>query len=74
MTVFVSDNGQGVGSADLARLTERFFRGASSAGMRGEGLGLSLVAAVAGRHRAELRFLDNNPGLRVELAFANAIT
>jgi len=35
----------------------------------GVGLGLSLVAAVAESHEAELRLEDNHPGLRVVVSF-----
>lgn len=65
----ISDNGRGVGASDRERLTERFYRGEGVDDVPGEGLGLSLVAAVAERHRARLAFVDNSPGLRVEIAF-----
>jgi len=35
----------------------------------GNGLGLSLVEAVAKLHNADLIFEDNKPGLRVKLVF-----
>lgn len=35
----------------------------------GNGLGLSLVKAVADLHGAELQLEDNQPGLRVTLLF-----
>ncbi|MGH8470682.1 MAG: sensor histidine kinase, partial [Gammaproteobacteria bacterium] len=39
----------------------------------GSGLGLSLVAAVAQLHEAQLRLSDNAPGLRVEVIFRTAV-
>lgn len=63
----VGDTGYGIAAADRDRLTERFYRAEATRDLPGEGLGLSLVAAVAARHRGELRFLDNTPGTRVEL-------
>lgn len=63
----VSDNGPGLKAEDRDRVTERFYRGAASRQVPGEGLGLSLVAAIAQQHGAELVFRDNDPGLSVEL-------
>ena len=63
----VEDDGPGVAPADLAHLTERFFRGDRSRSTAGNGLGLSLVAAVAELHRARLCLENREPGLRVTL-------
>ena len=65
----VEDNGPGVGARDLPRLTHRFYRGEQSRTSPGNGLGLSLVAAVAELHGASLRFQDAAPGLRAALRF-----
>ena len=65
----VADNGPGIPAEDRARVTERFVRLESSRNSPGTGLGLSLVAAVARMHEAELIFDDNHPGLRVTLSF-----
>lgn len=65
----VTDDGPGLAPGEERRITERFYRGAASAGTDGEGLGLSLVAAIAERHQADLDFVRENPGLRVRLTF-----
>lgn len=65
--VVVSDNGPGVPPEARTRVLERFYRGGS--GAPGFGLGLSLVAAAAERHGAELRLEDARPGLRVVIRF-----
>jgi signal transduction histidine kinase len=65
----VSDDGPGLAPADLARVTEPFYRAESSAGVPGEGLGLSMVAAIAQVHGARIVFADNRPGLSVTLEF-----
>ncbi|HXJ01280.1 MAG TPA: HAMP domain-containing sensor histidine kinase [Micropepsaceae bacterium] len=65
----VADNGPGIPPEDRARVTERFVRLESSRNSPGTGLGLSLVAAVARMHEAELSFEDNHPGLRATLSF-----
>ncbi len=65
----VEDDGPGVAPADLPRLARRFYRGERSRTTPGNGLGLSLVAAVADLHRATLRIGNAAPGLRVGLLF-----
>lgn len=68
LTLTVSDNGRGIDPAETSRLTERFYRGAGAADLPGEGLGLSLVAAVVHQHHGALAFTDNHPGLRVDFS------
>lgn len=65
----VADTGPGVPAEHRDLVLERFARLESSRNTPGSGLGLSLVAAVAGLHQAVLRLDDNHPGLRVTLAF-----
>lgn len=65
----VADDGPGVPEAERGRLAQRFYRLERSRGREGNGLGLSLVAAVADLHGARLSFDDNRPGLRVALQF-----
>jgi signal transduction histidine kinase len=66
----VSDSGPGIPEADRPRVTERFVRLEASRNSPGTGLGLSLVAAVAHFHNAELALDDNLPtGLKAILRF-----
>ena len=65
----VADNGPGIPPEERLRVTDRFVRLESSRNSPGTGLGLSLVAAVARLHDAELMLEDNNPGLRAVLRF-----
>lgn len=65
----VSDDGPGIPEADRARVLERFVRLDASRSVPGTGLGLSLVAAIAALHRAELILEDNGPGLRISMVF-----
>ena len=51
-----------------SKVFERFHRLDSSRHLPGNGLGLSLVRAVAELHGAGIRLTDNQPGLCVELA------
>ncbi len=64
----VSDNGIGIPAADRHRVFERFFRVEESRGeYPGNGLGLSLVAAVVKYHGGTIKLLDNEPGLGVAI-------
>jgi len=65
----VADSGPGVPEAERQRVLQRFVRLDASRGTPGSGLGLSLVAAVAKLHGAQLEFADNAPGLAVTLSF-----
>jgi hypothetical protein len=66
----VADSGPGIPLADRPRVTERFVRLEASRSSPGTGLGLSLVAAVAHFHNAELLLEDNVPtGLKAVLRF-----
>jgi signal transduction histidine kinase len=66
----VADSGPGIAASDRPRVVERFVRLEASRNSPGTGLGLSLVAAVAHFHNAELLLLDNQPhGLNAVLRF-----
>ncbi len=71
--VVVADNGPGIPQTDRARVVERFVRLESSRNSPGTGLGLSLVAAVARLHDAQLVLEDNGPGLRAILRFPREV-
>lgn len=67
--ITVADDGPGIPEAERAFVLRRFARLERSRTTEGHGLGLSLVAAVAELHDAELAIEDNAPGLRVRLSF-----
>lgn len=71
--LMVEDDGPGVKSDDLSRLTHRFYRGERSRTTPGNGLGLSLVAAVVELHGAKLQITNANPGLRIKIDFPNTL-
>ena len=60
----VADSGIGIPEADLPKIFDRFYRSetARQSWANGAGLGLSLAAAIAGQHRAEIRVVSQ-PGL-----------
>ena len=65
VVITVEDNGPGVADVDRTRLLQRFFRTEASRTTEGNGLGLSLAAAVAKAHRGAIALEDADPGLRV---------
>ncbi len=69
LALTVSDNGPGIATDQREKVLERFVRLAPDRSTAGNGLGLSLVKAVADLHGAELQLENNQPGLRVTLLF-----
>ena len=67
--ITVADDGPGIPADEHQHVFRRFYRLERSRGTPGNGLGLSLVAAVARLHGARIDLFDNAPGLRVELHF-----
>ncbi|MDN2709976.1 ATP-binding protein [Janthinobacterium sp. SUN118] len=63
----VRDNGPGVPPEELPKLTQRFYRLDKSRHLPGNGLGLSIVAAIAVLHGGSLEIEDAAPGLRLRL-------
>ncbi|HET6470167.1 MAG TPA: HAMP domain-containing sensor histidine kinase, partial [Geminicoccaceae bacterium] len=61
-TLLVADTGPGIPEDQRERVLERFVRLDTGRSTPGNGLGLSLVRAVARRHGATLRLDDNAPG------------
>ena len=68
----VADSGPGIPLEEREQVFRRFYRLERSIAQPGNGLGLSLVAAVADLHEIELCLEDNAPGLRIKMQFRNA--
>ena len=67
--ISITDDGRGIPSDEREHVFKRFYRLEQSRYTSGNGLGLSLVAAVARLHEAQIEMLDNSPGLKVTLRF-----
>lgn len=67
--IVVCDNGPGIPEEYHEKVCRRFYRLDSSRTTAGNGLGLSLVSAVARYHSLELVFEDNQPGLKARLRY-----
>jgi signal transduction histidine kinase len=70
--VSIADDGPGIPACEREHVFKRFYRLEQSRYTPGNGLGLSLVAAVARLHGARIEMRDNAPGLRFELRFSPA--
>lgn len=68
----VADNGPGIPDTERSRVFRRFYRLERSRTTPGNGLGLSLVAAVAELHQAMIEPADNKPGFKITLRFPRA--
>jgi signal transduction histidine kinase len=65
--IVVEDDGPGIPAGERPRAAERFYRVDRSRHLPGNGLGLSIVAAVATLHRGALALDDAAPGLRARI-------
>jgi len=65
----VSDDGRGIPAEEREKVFNRFYRREASRTTPGNGLGLTLAAAVAALHHAKIALLDNMPGLKVRVEF-----
>ena len=65
----VEDSGPGIPEKERHRVKQRFVRLDTVRQKEGNGLGLSLVDAIARQHGATLLFEDNEPGLRAIIRF-----
>ena len=68
--ISIADDGPGIPADEYEQVFKRFYRLEHSRYTPGNGLGLSLVAAVARLHGARIEMLDNSPGLKLKLWFS----
>ena len=66
--ITVADRGQGIGSADLKRIFEPFYRASAvRSGSRGAGLGLTIVEQIARAHGGRVTAVSVPEGSRFTL-------
>jgi signal transduction histidine kinase len=68
--ISIADDGPGIPADQYEHVFKRFYRLEQSRYTPGNGLGLSLVAAVARLHGAQIEMLDSSPGLKFKLWFS----
>jgi signal transduction histidine kinase len=76
VSIAVQDDGPGIPSKERAKVITRFYRLDRSRSLPGNGLGLSIVAAISHLHFGTLTLEDAGPGLiaRIVLPRADATT
>ncbi len=67
--ITIADDGPGIPVEQRDQVFKRFYRLEQGRCAPGNGLGLSLVSAVARLHGARIEMFDNAPGLKVRLWF-----
>ena len=63
VSIIVQDNGLGIPTEERAKVITRFYRLDRSRSLPGNGLGLSIVAAISHLHSGTFTLADGNPGL-----------
>jgi signal transduction histidine kinase len=63
VSIVIQDDGPGIPAAERSRVVDRFYRLDHSRSLPGNGLGLSIVTAIASLHWGELQLEDAAPGL-----------
>jgi signal transduction histidine kinase len=72
VSIIVQDNGPGVPEEELQKLPDRFYRMDRARHQPGNGLGLSIVTAIASLHSGGLVLENAHPGLRASILLAAA--
>jgi len=65
LAIVISDNGVGIPDSEKNKVFELFYRSEKHRDHQGNGLGLSLVAAVIHLHHGKIELHNNKPGLKV---------
>ena len=72
VSLLVQDDGPGIPPIERARVIDRFYRLDQSRSLPGNGLGLSIVTAIASLHWGELDLTDASPGLIARIVVPRA--
>ena len=72
VSMAVEDDGPGIPSVERSRVVDRFYRLDQSRCLPGNGLGLSIVTAIASLHWGELYLEDAAPGLAARIVLPRA--
>src|SRR5262245_56184421 len=72
VSIVVQDDGPGIPPAERVRVVDRFYRLDHSRSLPGNGLGLSIVTAIASLHWGKLELADAFPGLIARIVLPRA--
>ncbi|MCD6580758.1 MAG: HAMP domain-containing histidine kinase [Desulfuromusa sp.] len=73
LQVSICDTGPGIPAEARDKVFERFYRLEASRSPPGNGLGLSLVAAIVNLHYGQLELSDNCPGLKLTITLPRSL-
>jgi signal transduction histidine kinase len=73
LEITVADSGPGIPEEAREKIFERFFRLETSRSTPGNGLGLSLVAAIVNLHNGLITLADNQPGLKLTITLPRPV-
>jgi len=65
LEIIITDTGVGIAEQEKIKVFELFYRSEKHRDHQGNGLGLSLVAAIIKLHKGRIELHDNQPGLKV---------
>ena len=74
VSMIIQDDGPGIPAAERSRVADRFYRLDQSRSLPGNGLGLSIVTAIASLHWGKLHLEDAAPGLLARIVLPRADT
>lgn len=74
LKIIITDTGHGIPEEENKNVFKRFHRLDKARSTEGNGLGLSLVKAVADLHHAKIVLDDNKPGLIVKVIFEQEVS
>ena len=72
VSLVVQDDGPGIPPVERSRVVDRFYRLDQSRSLPGNGLGLSIVTAIASLHWGKLYLEDASPGLIARIILLRA--
>jgi len=72
VSIVVQDDGPGIPADERAKVITRFYRLDRSRSLPGNGLGLSIVAAISRLHGGTVSLADAHPGLAVRITLPAA--
>jgi signal transduction histidine kinase len=72
VSIVIQDDGPGIPAAERPRVVDRFYRLDQSRSLPGNGLGLSIVSAIASLHWGSLCLEDARPGLLARIVLPRA--
>jgi signal transduction histidine kinase len=72
VSILVQDDGPGIPSEEMGKVTQRFYRLDQSRSLPGNGLGLPIVSSISHLHSGTFALEDAKPGLKARIVLPRA--